>query len=58
MKTGYKIESTIFNSNRFFYQFNFNELNVIGEYGFDREQPKYKKHENVTGVWKVKQLKN
>lgn len=54
MKTGYKTESTIFNSSRFFYQFNFNELNVIEVYGFDREQPKYKKHENGTGVWKVK----
>lgn len=58
MKAGYRTESLVFNSSRFFYQFNFEALNLISEYGFDREQPKYKKHENVTGVWKIKQLKN
>lgn len=57
MKTGYTIESTTFESSRFIYQFNFQSLNVIGDYGFDNEKPEYRNRDYATGVWKIK-LKN
>lgn len=58
MKAGYRIESTTHETSRFIYQFNFEAINVIGEYGFKEADDKYKTNICCTGVWKIKQLKN
>ena len=57
MKTGYTIEGTVYEASRFIYQFNFEAINLIGNYGFAESDEKYKFNECATGVWKIT-LKN